>query len=315
MTVAVFGLVITGLTFFIATFFIDVFYGVTWQLVLLGILRGSLIVTGLLFIVKAFQRVPVSIISPLSMFIMFPMLFLSWLFFGDTITWLRALLMVIMFAACISLVFAQAHHMKKITPKEGGLASRLGLIRNPSSNRRDAEKNKKSFWFGLLFLLIALSCFSSTQVITRVLADSAINQNTSFAFFDMVRPSITFFNSIVIAVVVLIIFAFLRQNPFKTFYHNMVHITKKGKRPNVSQLGIGLTDSIWLFLYLPLVAGMNLGVLNAVGRISVAMTVIFGVVFFKEKVPWYAYPLILVVIGVGIVIGFVNIGGGYYPYP
>jgi len=226
------------------------------------------------------------------MFIMFPMLFLSWAIFDDPIEWLEILFIVIMFCACLTLVFIQANYTKKKgmgKVEQGGLASKLGRIRSSHNcENKGIKKSKKSFWIGIFFLLCALTCFSATQLITRYLADSGMHTLT-----------ITFFNSIVIAAVVFLMFAALRLNPIKTFIENM-------KRP--SQIGIGLTDSAWLFLYLPLVAGMNLGVLNALGRISVALTVISGVVFFKEKIPWHAYPLILVVIGAGIGVALVNIG-------
>ncbi|MCL2255791.1 MAG: DMT family transporter [Firmicutes bacterium] len=308
MTIAVFGLVITGVAFFISSFFIDVFHGVSLQLSLLGVLRGILIVGGILFMVKTFQRVPMSIVAPLSMFIMFPMLLLSWLFFGDTITWLGGVLLVIMFAACLLLVFVQSRHTKKINDKKAEVEriknekTETKVVQSekesvdPNSEQvlaptkdqeKTEQKTRKSFWFGMLFLGIALSCFSASQVITRILADSEVHEFT-----------IVFWNSLVIFVVVLVIFAIIRQNPVKTFIQNM---------KNPIHIGIGLTDSAWLFLYLPLVANMNLGFLNAMGRISVALTTLLGVLIFKEKIPWTAYPLIAIVIAAGVVVGFVNV--------
>jgi len=109
--------------------------------------------------------------------------------------------------------------------------------------------------------------------------------------------TITFFNSGAILFFTLLIFAIFRRNPVKSLKQNL-------KQP--LQYGIAITDSLWLFLYLPLVTAMNLGVLNATSRISTAIIVLGGIFIFKERPRLVSYFFIAGVIGIGVALAFLS---------
>jgi len=263
ITIAIFGLTVNGIIFFIAAFFADLFVSVTFPLAIVSALRGLLIVTGLFFIAKAFRHLPVSIMSPLGMVVIVPLLILSWLIFGDSLSVAPIILVVAMLVFCVILVLMEG--------------------KKPNKQKGD----KKKFWLGMLFFTLAMSCFMTTQILIRILGEAGLHILT-----------ISFFNSVAIFVVVITAYIILRKNPVKTFSKNI-------KRP--IQFGIGITDTIWLYLYVPLVLAMNLGVLNAVSRISVALTVLAGILIFKEKISKKAYPVIIIIIIIGIILGLLVI--------
>ena len=219
--------------------------------------------TGIFFIAKAFRHLPVSIMSPLGMVVIVPLLILSWLIFGDSLGIVPIILVVAMLVFCVILV----------------------LMEGKNSNKQ--KDDKKKFWLGMLFFTLAMSCFMTTQILTRILGEAGLHILT-----------ITFFNSVVVFIVVLTAFIIFRKNPFRTFLNNI-------KSP--LQIGIGITDTIWLYLYVPLVLAMNLGVLNAVSRISVALTVLAGILIFKEKITKKAYPVIVIIMIIGIVLSLLVI--------
>jgi len=315
LTIAIFGLVINGLVFAVGFIWLDLMANVTLFTMLLSLLRGLLIVAGLYFIVKVFKLLPITLISPITMVMIVPLLLLSWLIFGDIVNTIVIVLIGAILVACISLVFVEHKYQTHAKPapssslgtkivtttSKGNLlkATRKPLLNytNILAERFNGKLGVKSFpkeqaitkrkpshfWAGIGFLALAMGCFLSTQIITRFLGEESKHMIT-----------ITFFNSLVIFVTVMLIFVIVKRNPIKTFSINI---------KNPLQIGIGITDTIWLFFYVPLVLAMNLGVLNAIARISVALTVLTGVFILKEKVSPLAFPIIAVIIGLGIAIG------------
>lgn len=296
LTIAVFGFVINGLVFAFGFIWLDLTNYVTWITFLWSLLRGVLIVAGLFFVVKAFQRLPVTLISPVTMVSIVPLLFLSWLIFDDEVSTIIIILVLTMLVACIGLVFVE--HKNQANAKavpSSSLGSKIVTAKTETQEQGNKEnyendketevqKRKKStFLIGLSFLALAMTCFLATQIITRILGETGQHMIT-----------ITFLNSLVIFVVVLLIFLIVQKNPIKIFAANV---------KNPLQIGIGITDTIWLFFYVPLVMAMNLGVQSAIARISVALTVLCGVFILKEKVSKWAYPIIAIIIGLGIAIG------------
>ena|GEM_PF-1690900 len=335
LTIGVFGLLVNGTAFGISAAFInDIWAGVSWAMGAVSVIRGTLIVAGLFFVAKAFKLLPVSIMSPLGMILIVPLLLLSWWIFGDTADMVVLILVSAMLGFCVALVAIEGRkktvggngltsnaqndngHGKQIdntiTQGDGsGLDDSENLNLSPcvlnhattttrvaqcttpaatANNQSPTEtiqsKNEKTYWRGIIYFAIALSCFLITQVLTRVLADSGQSLFT-----------ITFFNAVVIFATVLIVFAFLRKNPIKTLKVNL-------KSP--AQYGIAVTDSLWLFLYIPLVMAMNLGVLNATSRVSTALVVLIGIFLFKEKPHKVSYPIIAAIIGIGIALAFLS---------
>ena len=263
VTVAVFGLIVSGIVFLTASFFVDVQANVSLGLVLLGALRGVLIVVGLFFVSKAFRLVPVSVMSPLGMIFILPLLALSWIIFGDSVGIAVIVLVLIMLSLCTMLVLLEGTKTDKDKP------------------------SRRKFWLGIIYFGAAMVCFLSTQIITRVLGENGMHALT-----------IAFINASAVFVAVLTVFVGLRRNPIRTLAVNM-------RSP--AQIGIGITDTIWIYLYVPLVMAFNLGVLNAVSRISVALTVLAGLLIFKEKVRKPAYFVIAGILVIGIIIGILSV--------
>jgi drug/metabolite transporter (DMT)-like permease len=71
-----------------------------------------------------------------------------------------------------------------------------------------------------------------------------------------------------------------------------------------AQIGIGITDNIWMFFYIPLAIFMNLGVLEAMLQISTVLVVLWGVIIMREKISLWAYPLIIIVIVASVILSF-----------
>ena len=390
LTIGIFGMVINSVAFGISFAFVDnVWYAVSWGMGGFSLLRGLLIVAGLFFVAKAFKMLPVSILSPLSMVIIVPLLLLSWWIFGDAVDFVVLILVGAMLAFCVTLVVLEGRKKnsaaKNSPPMEGcqalpdGVGSvviengelriendslelvdaacvdnslaTVGADANPPAQTMQLQNQptlstnqpvgaapcrphtvatentnaptikdnnsqfstlnsqltdnsqlnnnnsshsphssfaslKKDYWRGIVFFIIAMSCFLGSQLLTRVLADSGQSMFT-----------ITFFNSGAILFFTLLIFAIFRRNPVKSLKQNL-------KQP--LQYGIAITDSLWLFLYLPLVTAMNLGVLNATSRISTAIIVLGGIFIFKERPRLVSYFFIAGVIGIGVALAFLS---------
>ena len=300
LSIGFFGMTINSVAFGVSTLFVvNPFLGLTWSIAGISIARGVLIVAGLFLVTKAFKILPVSIMSPLSMVIIVPLLLLSWWIFGDTVDTLVLILVAVMLVVCVGLVVVEGYKKDtkaKTTASKNNSIKIEPLIENQNdalgTSTKDTTvpiKNKrklKGYWLGIIYFVTAMMCFLATQIFTRILADSGIPPFT-----------ITFFNSSVIFATVLVAFAALRKNPIKT-------LTENCKSP--LQFGIAITDSMWLFLYLPLVTAMNLGVLNATSRIATALTVLAGIFLFKEKPKKASYALIGIIIIVGIVLAFLS---------
>lgn len=316
LSIAFFGLAINSVAFgFSINFVTDIWAGLSLTIGAISLARGVLIVAGLFFVTKAFKLLPISIMSPLSMVIIVPLLLLSWWIFGDSVSTIVLILVCVMLAFCIGLVVIEGLKKKTTTNSKGGTLppiaeNPLRLQHTQNQHRRgritmrpatentelptqlnqhpiDTKKQKlKGYWLGILFFIIAMTCFLATQIFTRVLADSGMQPFT-----------ITFLNSVVIFVTVLVAFAALRKNPVKI-------LTQNARSP--LQLAIAFTDSLWLFLYLPLVTAMNLGVLNATSRISTALVVLAGIFLFKERPKRISYILIAGIIIIGVVLAFLS---------
>ena len=71
-------------------------------------------------------------------------------------------------------------------------------------------------------------------------------------------------------------------------------------------MAVAIPDTFWVLFYIPLALRMNIGLLDAILVSATALTVIAGVVILKEKVRWYSYIIIAIILGCAVAISLLN---------
>jgi len=89
-----------------------------------------------------------------------------------------------------------------------------------------------------------------------------------------------------------------RQNPLRT-----IRNVWKDK----ILFAASITDNFWMIMYVPLALSMNIGLLDSILVASTVLTILCGRILLKEKVPWYGYIFMAIILGCVITISVMTI--------
>jgi len=152
--------------------------------------------------------------------------------------------------------------------------------------KSEQHKGSKKYFWGLLWLCVWVLLSTANLGSMRMIADNGVHITT-----------FVFFSGFITALICLPVFFFTKKINKET-----LQCSFKDKW----LAGIGITDNIWILFYIPLAMVLNLGVLDAIMVVAPALVVVFGLFLFREKIKWYIYPLIVIILGCAIALSLLS---------
>ena len=240
----------------------EMFYRVGWETVGWAFAIQIFGAGAIIAWAQTMKNMAVSLAQPLSLFRTIPITLASFLIFRGELSIWQILLVIAISVFCFSLGYFQGRQEIKST--------------------KDGNYKK-----GVLFLLLWIFCFSSIDIMVQAAARTGANPIT----FSAIRVFAFFLTSALIYII-------LRRRHLREGFSN---VFKKDR--NMKYIGIMFAVSSLLFIVL--LAGMpainlprmeNAGVLSALVVASVPLVVLYGVIFNKDRIKWYSFVLMALVI-------------------
>ena len=243
---------------FFAVTGVSVFDNLTWRIVGFIFLLHVFGVSAVMLMVKIMQNMCVSIADPLTLFRIVPLTILSWLIFGGGLTYQEIILVVLIVAFCSALGFFQGRHEAKL--------------------KKQCCTPQGDFKKGVLYLLLWSVCVVIMDLIINYMSYTGLHPIT----FSALR-AVTF---LMAASAVFLIFK--RGNRVRTILTAI---------KNRTMIIIGAIFAIHSILFITLLSYIeNVGILIAIGVASVPIVVLCGTLFMREKLKWYSFAFIGLII-------------------
>jgi len=251
---------------------LDIFDGINPTVVGMTFLLHVFGVSAVLLWVKTMQNMCISVADPLSLFRIIPLTIASWLIFGGTLTYVQVALVVGIFVFCASLGFAQGYHenkQKKICC--------------------DIQKHTGDFKKGTLFLLMWCVCVVAMSLIINYMTYMKVNP---FGFSAL--RAVTFLISAFVV--------------FMIFKRGEKLSSVKSAFLDKNMMMIGAAFAVGSLLFIVLLGYFdNVGILEAIGVASVTIVVLCGTLFMKEKLKWYSFILIGLILACVAVLSIITV--------
>ena len=152
--------------------------------------------------------------------------------------------------------------------------------------RTERIKSPRAFLIGMMWLCLWVILSTINMTSLKGVVDAGVHV-TTYGFITTLIPVAMFL-------------------PFFLWSRTPIIGSLRNAVTNKSLVGIGFCDNIWCFFYMPIVAVMNMGVLDAIAVTSTVLVVLCGVLLLKERIRWYIYPFIFVVIGCSIALSLLS---------
>jgi len=147
------------------------------------------------------------------------------------------------------------------------------------------QTTSKQYFIGLAWLLLFVVINIGASLLTRHIGGMGVNVFTFAVAFTLI--GLVFEGLILIGT---------KQNPLRVIKENWN-----------DKIFIGASvDSIWLLFFVPLSLVMNIGLIDAIMVSATALTILASRIFLKEKMRWYSYVLIAIILGCAVTIGILN---------
>ena len=85
---------------------------------------------------------------------------------------------------------------------------------------------------------------------------------------------------------------------------NLIRVIKENWKDKIF-IGASV-GAIWMLFFIPLSLVMNIGLIDAIMVSATALTILASRIFLKEKMRWFSYVLIAIILGCAVVIGILS---------
>ena len=244
----------------------EVLENLTWEVLGFTLLLHVFGVSAVMLMVKIMQNMCVSIVEPLSLFRIIPLTILSWLIFGGNLSPWEFILVALIFIFCASLGFFQRRHESNLK-KACCMPALEGSVENLEAPVGDFNK-------GLIYMALWTICAVTMDLIINHMSHTGVHPIT----FSALR-AITFLG------VAFLVFMIFKRGDRKA---SLVKAVK-----NKIMIAIGAIFALHSILFITLLLNVdNVGILAAIGVTSVPLVVLCGTLLMKEKIKWYSYIFI-----------------------
>ena len=256
----------------------DVFQHVTLAVIGHTLLVNLFTMICIMAWVMVLKNMPISIAKPISLVRLVFLTFFSWLIFGGELGAWQIIMVGLIFVFCSSLGYLQG--------KDAGTSNTMSCTSGPLGQCGPSCvitcKANPDFKKGLLYMGIWVTSLIALEMFAKTVMETGI-RSTTYVF---VRFWLLF--------IVVIPLLFIYKNGFKK--------TKAACLDKyVIAIGI-LWATVSTFFNTLLGQGMNVGIVSAINTASVPLVIIGGVLIFREKVKWYSYIFIALILACAVVL-------------
>ena len=264
------SLIVVTVAFLVTlTFVSNVFQAISWEIIGFTALQVVLVIVNIILWVNIMKSMPLSIAEPLALFRIVVMTVAAWLIFGGAITTLQIIFGSVIVAACCILAFLRGRKREK----------------NNSTICRGGNLPPVNYARGIICLVFWIA----TSVGLGLIIQHIMRQGVRPITHAWIQTGMIF-----VAVLTFYIITRAKQLPtvFKSTFRDINH----------AGIGLGGVGGRVMFSFALSIFAMNVGVLNAINVATVALVVLLSALFYKERVPWYSYALIAIIVGSATVI-------------
>jgi len=230
--------------------------------------------------VMVLRNMPISIANPISLVRIVFLLFFSWLIFGGSISIWEIVLVAAIFILCSSLGYLQG---RKSSP-DSIVTACCGPLGQCGPSCTVPQECTQNFTKGIAYMIL----WVASLVALEMFATAAIHGGIFPPTYVFIRFGLFFVMSVPL---VFIFRSEVSKNPRVMFNRWLV--------------GIGVLWAIASTFFNTLIRTLNVGIVSAMNTATVPIVVLGGVFIFREKIRWYSYIIIFMILACVVLLSLV----------